>query len=48
MTQRPPTPADIARAKKIAEDWDRPLTPPVAVPKSVPKKRGRPAKEDKE
>ncbi len=34
-----------ARLAKIANSWDKPLSPPKAVPKSVPKKRGRPAKE---
>lgn len=36
------------KLRKAFESWDKPLTPPKPVPKSVPKKRGRPAKEDKE
>lgn len=46
MTLRPKTQAEIDRNKKIAEQWDKPLSPPVAVPKSIPKKRGRPPKEE--
>jgi hypothetical protein len=44
---KPRTKAEQDRLRKIAEQWDKPLSPPCAVPKSVPKKRGRPAKEDK-
>ena len=36
------------RLRKIFEHRDKLLTPPVAVPKSIPKKKGRPPKDGKE
>ena len=42
------TEAEREKLRRAMENWDKPLRPPVAVPKSVPKKRGRPAKEEKE
>lgn len=32
--------------KRIFDAWDKPLSPPKAVPKSEPKKRGRKPKEE--
>lgn len=34
------------RLRKIVDQWDKPLAMPTAVPKSVPKKKGRPPKKE--
>lgn len=44
-SKKPLSEAERDRLRKIVANWDKPLSPPKAVPKSVPKKRGRPAKE---
>jgi len=46
ITTRPPTPLEREKLKRAFEQWDKPLSPPKPVPKSIPKKRGRPAKDE--
>lgn len=45
-TNRKLTQSERDKLLHALENWDKPLSPPRAVPKSVPKKKGRPKKEE--
>lgn len=40
------TPLEKEKLQYAFKNWDKPLTPSRPAPKSIPKKRGRPAKEE--
>lgn len=46
MESRKLSPIELEKLRRAFENWDKPLSPPKAVPKSEKKKRGRPSKED--
>lgn len=48
MDLRKLTPLEREKLRYAFKNWDKPLTPSKAVPKAEKKKRGKPAKEEKQ